>query len=168
MTHIVSATVFCLLGALQFVPALRRGRRWHRVAGRILVPARLLAALSGLWMAAFYPHPAGDGPALLVIRLVFGFAMVASILLGLSAIRRRDFVVHGEWMTRASAIGFGAGTQALVLIPESLLFGPTDQLPRAAFMAVAWVINLSVAEFAIRRRVRPIVARPIVSLRVFS
>jgi uncharacterized membrane protein len=152
VTHIISVTVFCLLGALQFVPALRRGRRWHRVAGRILVPAGLLAALSGLWMTAFYPHPTGDGPALLVIRLVFGFAMLASVLLGLAAIRRRDFVRHSQWMTRAYAIALGAGTQALLLLPPSLIFGPTGELARAVFMAAGWVINLGVAEQVIRRR----------------
>jgi len=49
--HIVSVTVFSLLGALQFVPLLRRGRHnWHRIAGRILVPAGALVALTGLWM----------------------------------------------------------------------------------------------------------------------
>src|SRR6266851_9059546 len=32
--HIVSVTVYTLLGALQFVPSLRRGRSsWHRIAG---------------------------------------------------------------------------------------------------------------------------------------
>src|SRR5438046_8541712 len=43
--HIVSVTVYSLLGALQFVPSLRRRRpSWHRIAGRILVPAGLLVA----------------------------------------------------------------------------------------------------------------------------
>ena len=51
VTHIASVTVFCLLGAFQFVPALRRrAGRWHRFAGRILIPAGLLAALSGIWI----------------------------------------------------------------------------------------------------------------------
>ena len=60
--HIITVTVYSLLGAFQFVPALRRGRRrWHRMAGRILIPAGLLAALSGLWMSVFYPHVHGHG-----------------------------------------------------------------------------------------------------------
>jgi len=45
--HIVSVTLFSLLGALQFVPSLHRGRpSWHRIAGRILIPAGVLVALS--------------------------------------------------------------------------------------------------------------------------
>ena len=56
--HIVSVTLYSLLGALQFVRSLRRGRSsWHRIAGRILVPAGVLVALSGLWMNFFYPAP---------------------------------------------------------------------------------------------------------------
>lgn len=153
VTHIVSVTVFSLLGAFQFVPALRRRRGgWHRLAGRILIPAGLLAALSGLWMAVFYPHPPGDGAILLVLRVIFGSAMVASIGLAIRAMVRRDFVRHGAWMTRAYAIGIGAGTQALVLIPQAIIFGSTDEPSRAAFMGAAWVINLAVAEYVIRRR----------------
>jgi hypothetical protein len=153
ITHIVSVTVFSMLGAFQFVPALRRRRGgWHRIAGRILVPAGLLTALSGMWMAVFYAHPLGDGPALLWLRLLFGSAMVACIALGIRAIRQRNFVVHSEWMTRAYAIGVGAGTQAIVLIPESILFGSSNELPRTIFMGGAWVINLAVAELVIRRR----------------
>ncbi len=152
ITHIVSATVFSLLGAFQFVPSLRRRGGWHRLAGRVLIPAGVLTALSGIWMAAFYPHPAGDGPALSVLRLVFGAAMLAVIGLGIRAIVGRRFAAHGAWMTRAYAIALGAGTQALVLIPGSLLFGSTHELSRTLLMGAAWVINLAVAERVIRRR----------------
>src|ERR1700704_1075825 len=87
--HIVSVTVFSLLGALQFVPSLRRGRtNWHRIAGRILVPAGVLVALSGLWMTVFYPRPAGDGESLVVVRLLVGSAMLASIGPAVLGIRR--------------------------------------------------------------------------------
>ena len=155
VTHIVSATVFSLLGAFQFVPSLRGRRGWHRVAGSILIPAGLLAALSGLWMAVFYPLPAGDGVILLGLRLLFGSGMAASIVLGIVAIRRRNFVRHGAWMTRGYAIGVAAGTQALVSIPWLLLVGPTNEVTRAVLMGVAWLINLAVAEVAIYRRARP-------------
>lgn len=154
VTHIVSVTVFSLLGAFQFVPSLRR-RSWHRLAGRILVPAGLLAALSALWMTVFYPHPAGDGVAVFVLRLVFGSAMVASIGLGLAAVLRRDFLQHSAWITRAYAIGVAAGTQALLLIPGGLLFGFAHEPSRALLMGAAWVLNLAVAEVLIRKRSAP-------------
>jgi hypothetical protein len=152
VTHIVSVTIYCLLGAFQFVPSLRGRRGWHRIAGRVLVPAGLLAALSGLWMAAFYPLPAGDGPVLFVLRMVFGSAMLASLILGVVTIVRRDFVRHSAWMTRGYAIGVAAGTQALVSLPWMLLVGPPDELTRAILLGSAWVINVAVAEFVIHRR----------------
>jgi hypothetical protein len=158
LIHIPAAIVYSLIGAFQFVPSLRRGKRgkpnWHRTAGRILVPAGLLVALSGLWMAVFYDLPASDGPLLLVFRLVFGSAMVASIVMGILAIRRRDFAAHGAWMARGYAIGIAAGTQALVSIPWLLLVGPADVLTRALLLGSAWVINLAVAEYFIHRRAR--------------
>jgi hypothetical protein len=153
--HIVSVTIFSLLGAFQFVPALRRRRgSWHRFAGRILIPAGALTALSGMWMAAFYPHPVGDGLAVSVLRLVFGAAMLASIALGVRAIVRRKFIDHGTWMTRAYAIGMGAGTQAIVLIPGAIIFGATHELSRTVLMGAGWVINIAIAEVIIRRRAR--------------
>ena len=61
LVHIVGASLYCLLGAVQFARGFRRRRPgWHRIAGRLLVPCGLAAALSGMWMAAFYPRPPID------------------------------------------------------------------------------------------------------------
>ncbi|WP_308159518.1 DUF2306 domain-containing protein [Arthrobacter sp. ISL-65] len=153
VAHVLSVTVYSLVGAFQFVPSLRRGRRsWHRAAGRILIPAGALTALTGLWMALFYALPPSDGIILLILRLVFGTGMLASIALGVFALRRRDFTRHGAWMTRAYAIGVAAGTQALILIIPELVTGPPDVTTRAVLMGAAWVINLAVAEYVIHRR----------------
>jgi hypothetical protein len=58
--HIVSATLLSILGAFQFVEGLRRRRRGHRVAGRLLIPAGFLVALSGMWMAVVESTPRGN------------------------------------------------------------------------------------------------------------
>jgi uncharacterized membrane protein len=111
LVHIVSVSVYAVLGAFQFAPGLRRRRiGWHRAAGRLLVPLGLAAALSGLWMTVFYPRPADVGDLVTAFRLVFGTAMAASIVLGFAAIRRRDIARHRAWMIRGYAIGLGAGT----------------------------------------------------------
>lgn len=162
VVHIVSVTIYSLLGAFQFVPALRGRPGWHRIAGGILIPAGLVAALSGLWMSAFYPLPDGDTDV--PVRLLFGSAMVVSIVLGVIAIRRRDYVRHGSWMTRGYAVGVAAGTQALVILTWMLLVGTPDELTRALLMTAAWVINLAVAEYVISRRAR-VAARAHVSAR---
>ena len=151
-----------MVGAPQFSPGFRRqGRGWHRVAGRILVPCGLIVALSGLWMAQFYPWPEGDGQFVYLERLVAGSTMVLSIGLGLYAITRRDFQAHGEWMVRAYAIGLGAGTQVLTHLPWFLLVdGKPGELARGLMMGAGWAINVVVAEWVIRYRMaRPRTAR---------
>jgi hypothetical protein len=107
-------------------------------------------------MTLFYPWPAGDGVLLAALRLLFGSAMVGSIVLGVAAIRRRDVRGHRTWMTRGYALGLGAGTQALTLGLGEAVAGPPSELSRALLIGAAWVINLAVAEWAIRTRM----ARP--------
>jgi len=155
--HIPAVIVYSILGAFQFSPGFRRRRRrWHRAAGKILVPCGLVAALSGLWMAHFYPWPAGDGQAVYVERLVVGSAMIVSIVLALYAIRRRDFASHGAWMIRAYAIGLGAGTQVLTHLPWFMLVDEKPgELPRAVMMGAGWAINIVVAEWIIRKQRLP-------------
>lgn len=150
VAHIIAATTYCLLGALQFVPRLRTGRpSWHRIAGRILVPAGLVAAVSGMWMGVFYPRPELD----MVMRVFVGALMVTSILLGLRAVLRKDFRAHRAWMVRGYAIGIGAGTQVLTALAWLLISGGAtpDANTTIALLAAGWVINLAVAEVAIRR-----------------
>jgi hypothetical protein len=154
--HIVSATPFAILGPLQFAAGFRRRwPAWHRVAGRLLVGCGLLVALTGLWMKLFYAPPNNSGPLLYASRLVFGAAMVASIIVGLAAILRRDIKSHRAWMSRGYAIGLGAATQMLTLMVAEIVAGPPNELTHDSLMALSWVINLAVAEWAIRRRRAP-------------
>jgi deazaflavin-dependent oxidoreductase (nitroreductase family) len=154
--HIVGASVFAVLGAFQFWAGLRRRRPgWHRLVGRLLVPCGLLVGLSGLWMTVFYARQEGTGELLYALRLLFGSAMVASIVLGVAAILRRDVSGHRAWMARGYAIGLGAGTQVLTLGAGALIVGPPGMLGADLLMGAGWVINLAVAERAIRRRPAP-------------
>ncbi len=85
----MSASVFALLGALQFAAGFRRRwPRWRRAAGRLVVVCGLLVGLMGLWMTLFYPRPAVSGELLLALRLLFGSAMIVSLILGFAATRR--------------------------------------------------------------------------------
>lgn len=153
LLHVPAAILYSILGALQFPPGLRRAHRpWHRAAGRLLLPAAFVVALSGLWMTVSYPWPPWDGAAVYVERLVVGTAMLAWLVLGVDAIRRRDFAAHGRWMIRAYALGMGAGTQVLTHLPWFIFReGMPGGLPRAIMMGGAWVLNAAVAEWIIRK-----------------
>ncbi|TAK27852.1 MAG: DUF2306 domain-containing protein [Myxococcaceae bacterium] len=161
--HVVSASLFCVFGAFQFVAGFRRRMpRWHRVAGRLWTALGLVAGLSGLWMNLSYDLPATDNALLYAFRLLFGSAMVACLALGFAAMRRKDVRRHSAWMTRGYAIGLGAGTQALVQVPFSL-DGPPGVLGRSLLMGAGWGINLAIAEWLIRRRspARPTPGQPL-------
>jgi uncharacterized membrane protein len=150
VVHVLAAAVYALVGAFQFSARLRRHHPgWHRRAGRILIGAGLLVAGSGLWMTLFYPGAPG-GDLLWGIRLLVGSAMAASIVAGLTAIRRRDIAAHRAWMIRAYALALGAGTQTLTQGIGEALFGTTD-LSTAVSVGSGWVNNAAVAEWVIRR-----------------
>jgi uncharacterized membrane protein len=152
VVHVVSAAVYVLLGALQFVTAFRRRRPgWHRAAGRLLVVAGFGVALSALWLTLFFPPQPDSGWLLFLLRVVFGSAMLASLGLGLAAIRRGDVPTHQAWMTRAFAIALGAGTQVFTQGVGEVVFGDWP-LALDASRGAAWVINLAVAEWVLRRR----------------
>ena len=153
VVHIVGAAVFAVVGAFQFVAGIRRRHRaWHRRAGRVLVVAGLLVGVSALWMTLLYAGKPGTGDLLFVLRLVFGSAMVASVVLGFTAIRRRDIPAHRAWMIRGYALALGAGTQVFTEGIGGAVFG-TGVLAGDLAKGAAWVINLAVAEWAIRRPV---------------
>jgi hypothetical protein len=154
--HILSAGVFAILGPFQFATGFRRRRPgWHRLVGRLVVAGGLLVGLSALWMTLFYARAPGTGDLLYAVRLLIGSAMVGSIIVGFAAIRRRDVQGHRAWMMRAYAIGLGAGTQALTQGVGAVILGAPTELSGALLMGAGWVINLAVAEWAIRRRLRP-------------
>ncbi|GAB3136164.1 DUF2306 domain-containing protein [Marisediminicola antarctica] len=151
VAHIVGMTVFCLLGAFQFSPALRIRRGWHRAAGRALIPAGFIAALSSIWLAVFFGGPT-DEFALAMVRLVFAVPMIIFLVMAVIAITRRDFTTHGAWMTRAYAIAISGGTQALVFALWTIPLGEVDAFGEAQLVAAGFVINSVVAELIIRRR----------------
>jgi uncharacterized membrane protein len=154
VAHIVGAATYAVVGAFQFLPRLRRRHpAWHRRAGRALTVAGLVVAGSALWMTLLYAEKPGTGDVLYVLRLVFGSAMAGCLVLGFAAIRRRDIPAHRAWMIRAYAIGVAAGTQAFTEGISGALVG-TGELRDDLAKGAAWVINLAVAEWAIRRPVR--------------
>jgi len=157
--HIVGAIVFAIVGAFQFSARLRRRRRaWHRRAGRIVVVAGLGVALSALWLNQFFPRAHATRDIVYPLRVMFGVALVVTLVLGLRAARRRNFPRHRVWMIRSFAIALVAGTQVFTLGFGGAIFGKGD-LAQALMLIAAWGINLAVAEWAIRRPARRRAAR---------
>ena len=120
---------------------------------------------SALWLTLLYAPQPGTGDLLYVLRLMFVAAMIASLVLGFTAIRRREVATHRAWMIRAYALGLAAGTQAFTEGFGQAILG-TGVVAGDLAQAAGWAINLAVAEWVIRRparirRRRRQVARPI-------
>lgn len=150
--HILSATFYSLLGAFQFSAGLRhRNPKWHRQSGKILIFTGLITSLTGLWMTLFHPVPQIDERGVYIARLIAGSLMTLFIFLGIDAIRKQNFSEHGHWMMRAYALALGAGTQVFTHLPLLIFPNIHGETSRTFFMALAWVINMAVAEWIIRK-----------------
>jgi len=151
LLHIIGATGFFTVGALQFIPALRR-TRWHRLSGRVLAGLGVLAALSGIWMALTWPPKEFDGPPVNAVRITVALAMVFFLVQSVLAARERDFVAHERWIVRAYALFAGAGTQVFTL---GIFFFPALAPLRgpevyAVAMGAGWALNAVIAELSLR------------------
>ncbi len=152
--HILSSGVFCIAGALQFLPSLRRHHVGaHRINGRLVAAAGCLSAVTGLWMTHFFSFPEElQGTPLYGVRIILSLAMIGLILRAVKAIYNRNHYQHSACMLRAYAIGLGASTQTFVGIGWMIFAGIEPQgLLRDGLMVFSWVINLLVAELLIRK-----------------
>lgn len=158
--HILAASLFLILGAVQFLPATRR-TRWHRRAGRFAVAAGLLAAGTGGVMAASLPVDPTSGPLLVPQRIIFSGLWALALLLGVTSALRANLKAHRAWMIRGYAIGAATGLQSLILIPWFFMFGVPSGLPSDLVMLAGWITALGVAERIIRQRSNRLAIAPL-------
>jgi hypothetical protein len=154
--HIVGSFVFCIAGAMQFLPSIRRHHpSIHRKMGRVLIIAGCISAASGVWMTWFFTFPdALQGSLLFSVRIILGFLMIGLMGWAVVAVRALDFNRHGTLMLRAYAIGQGASTQALLGIGWIVIFGAEPAgLPRDVFMVLCWLLNILAAEILVHRSI---------------
>ena len=152
--HVLSSFLFCILGAIQFLPSVRRNHLdLHRMMGRASAVAGFISAATGLWMTHFFAFPESlQGALLYWVRIVLSLAMCALIMRAVWSIRTRNVSAHGSAMIRAYAIAQGASTQAFLGIGWIIAVGmePQGQL-RDVIMVAAWGINFVAAECLISK-----------------
>lgn len=156
--HILSSSLFCLLGVVQFLPSIRCHRPViHRVLGRAVAIAGGISGATGVWMTHFFAFPDElQGNMLYWVRIILGFSMVGLIGWAVFAIRSRNIFRHGASMLRAYAIGQGASTQSFLGIGWIVVTGTEPLGPlRDGMMVFAWVLNMLVAEYLIGKFLTP-------------
>lgn len=149
--HALSGVLFGVLGPLQFVRALRlRFGTLHRLAGRIFVLAGAGLALSGLGLL-LQVQSITTG-LLDAARGVFGLALIAALVRGVTAARAHDMLCHRAWMIRAYAIGMGTGPVALVMFPIYLVTGePPMGLASDIVVVGMWLFTIALGEWVTRK-----------------
>lgn len=157
IVHIVASMLALSIGPFQFLPGIRKGR-WlqvHRWLGRTYLLSILFGGLSGLYMAQMaYGGTLSElgFSALAILWLYTGYRAYKHI-------RNKDLEEHRQWMIRNYALTF-AGVMLRVWAPLSGVAGIDFLMAYRAIAWLAWIPNLLVAEWIIRRtRPAPRVAR---------
>ena len=148
--HAFFAVTFLLLGAFQLLPGFRNANFVrHRLIGRLTVVMGLLGAASGIVMTLI--HTDISGPLLYAGRILFGAMWATFLVLAVRAIMARNIPAHRAWMMRSYAVALNAGTLAFIYLPIMLVFGEPSPLIDEIIQVAGWIVNLSVAQWFIRR-----------------
>lgn len=144
--HALGGATALLVGAFQFLPAIRRRRAIHRWLGRTYAAACILGAAAGFILA--FGTTAGPIAGL-------GFGLLAPVWIyttvqGWRTAIARDFDAHRRWMIRSFALTFAAVTLRLHL-PIGMMAGLTFEQIYVATAWISWIPNLIVVELWMRR-----------------
>ncbi|PEQ60112.1 hypothetical protein CN470_19795 [Bacillus cereus] len=148
--HITTSIVALVIGPFTLSTKFRdRNINRHRIVGRIYMVGILLGGVSGLYLS-FY---ATGG---LVAKLGFGLLSIlwlASAYQALHRVKNKKIKEHRNWMIRNYSLTFGAVTLRIWLPLFIVLFGiERFEFSYAIIAWLAWVPNLILAEFFIRKR----------------
>jgi len=142
--HILPGVVFMFLGPLQFSKSIRvRALNFHRWSGRVFLLASLAAATFGMALAIRLPAFGGLNTA--VAAYFFGTLFLFCIVKAYVHVRRRQIILHREWMIRAFAIGLGVSTIRLMVAVFLLMHYRMQDIFGISFW-LGFSINMIAAE----------------------
>lgn len=142
-THIAAGIVALLAGSLQFVPQLKRFRRWHRAVGLTYASAVALGGGAGLAAAGFAFGGLSNTAAFGLMSLFW----LITTAMALFSIARGDVRAHQRWMKRSFAITLAGITLRIEL--GLLIFAGGLSFEQAYLIVpwTSWVLNLLILEW---------------------
>lgn len=161
IVHIVGASIALALGPWQFSRRLRATRpRLHRVMGRAYLVAVALGSVGAIATSIYSTLGLKGFPGFAALDVLWAWTAYRAY----RSARTRSFREHQAWMMRNFALTYAAVTLRLELALLLLLQVPFESpggFPHAYDQAygslpyLAWIPNLVIAEFMIRRRNLP-------------
>ncbi|MFK8016527.1 MAG: DUF2306 domain-containing protein [Gammaproteobacteria bacterium] len=141
--------VALVAGAAQFLPPLKRYRRWHRAVGVTYCVAVTLGGIAGLQAASFAFGGASNTAAFGLMSTTW----LVTTAMAIVSIARGNVRAHQLWMKRSYAVTLAAVTLrielGLLIVVGGLSFAQTYLI----VPWTSWVLNLLVVEWwpAVRR-----------------
>ncbi len=135
-THIGGGVLTVVLGALQFLPQIRRGYpRLHRWIGRSFLLGMLIACVGAVGLILTSPAP-------VAIRIAFAstaLAWLVTAFMGYRAIRRGQVETHRRWMIGCYLVTLAPITfRALIRIPGMMeIASPMVMIPTLLWLSWA-------------------------------
>ena len=137
MLHILPGLIFVVLGPLQFVKTLRSRRpRLHRLVGRIVLTSGLVTGVTALAMTS---QMAIGGASERAATALFGLFFLGALARAFVCIRRRQVVLHREWMIRAFSLGLAVATIRPIVGAFFATQGITGLTPPEFFGIAFWL-----------------------------
>lgn len=107
--HVIVVVPWAILGALQFIPAIRAYNiDFHKAFGRIYLLFCLGISITGIIMA---PYSFGGDLAGQLATFTLFLSFVVCFTMGFISIKRKQIQTHREWMMRS----YGVGVSVLVI-----------------------------------------------------
>ncbi|MCT8139146.1 DUF2306 domain-containing protein [Anaerobacillus sp. CMMVII] len=148
--HIITAAIPLVIGPFLFINKLRnQSLQLHRNFGKCYVVMIVFSSIVGVYLA-FYAH---GGVLAILGFLCLSFAWLYTTFKAYMYIRKKQLVLHEEWMYRSYAVTFAALTFRM----WSAIVGYSLDNFTAGYVAaiwLSWVGNLVAIELWIRFKLR--------------
>lgn len=143
-SHVLVAGIILITGIFQLHDGWRKSwPRIHKLLGQIYVFGVLLFAAPGGFIMSFFIE---RGNLVLMSFILQCFAWVICTYLAFSAIRKRDFQNHRNWMWRSYSLTLAAITLRLYVFLSSWSFDLGQPAAYAIIAWLSWVPNILVCE----------------------
>ena len=109
--HIIPGILFMICGPFQFIGKIRKTHiNIHRFTGRVFIICGLVTGIMAIPISILFPQ---GGATETSATLTFSLILLFSILKAFYHIKRKEVLIHREWMIRTYMIGMGVGTVRL-------------------------------------------------------